>query len=142
MTMRTARRVALQATAVVAGILVWTPWARAGVVTMLVSLAGSRGWSTQPRWSRDGSELYFWDRSSVNLSVARVESDPEPRVLGVEALLDVSSLDLTRGYDVTPAGTFILSHVDSDSQSREPDSRIHVVVNFDAELERLERALP
>ena len=68
----------------------------------------TRGLSRYPRWSRDGTELYFFRRTDARFVAARIEADPEPRIVNTESLFDGSGIDSTRGYDITPEGTFIV----------------------------------
>jgi len=94
--------------------------------------------ATEPLWSRDGKELFF--RHGRTLLAVNVTTDPTFELVGIpQALFDGnyhSSTTYHGGaeYDVSRDGTRFLMI------RREPDSipaRIHVVLNWFEELERL-----
>ena len=94
----------------------------------------SVGGGTQPRWRRDGGELYYRRGADVmRVAVpARGEtvSWPPPEVLftGNYAYDDAGD----QSYDVAPDGRFLMMRLDEV-----PRADVHVVVNWHQELKRL-----
>jgi hypothetical protein len=88
---------------------------------------------SHPGWSRDGKTLYFLDDKGA-LHAASIETDAEFRSSSPQRLFDAKGIDTTDlwgAYDVLPDGSFVM--VEPAEWEKQP-SRIHVVVNWVAEL--------
>jgi len=109
---------------------------------MRVSTGG--GWS--PRWSRDGTELFFMSPGWY-LIAARVAVDGGLRVLARDSLFHIGSepgsVPVATGnpgfdaYDVSADGRFLMARPYGQASSRGPT--MILVQNFFEELRRLER---
>jgi hypothetical protein len=87
-----------------------------------------------PRWSRDGSTLFYVQGDAI--MSAQLELDPELRVLERRELFSGKFMTrYTSVWDVAPDGRFLMIHRGPDSV---PD-RINVVLNWTTELNRLVR---
>jgi len=92
----------------------------AGGVRVRVSESGGR----MPVWSRDGRQLFYWNRDQ--LLVARLQPAAEISVIGrsVYADLTIPSGTVVAQYDVMPDGRVVASTVPAAS------SRLAVVTDF------------
>jgi hypothetical protein len=101
------------------------------------------GPSFVPRWSPRGDELFYLDGEG-HLSSARIEADPELRVVGRSRLFEVGSVDLTRGYDVARDGRFIVVRAVGEAAGERDvqAGRLHAVVGLLDELEAQRSAAP
>jgi Tol biopolymer transport system component len=91
----------------------------------------SRDGGSRPRWSDDGTELFFTQDTRL-LFVASLEVGDDIRVANVELLFEVGG----QNYDVFPGDSlFAILDVPGDDEAA-PDVAT-VVLNFDAELRRL-----
>jgi Tol biopolymer transport system component len=66
----------------------------------------SNGGGSEPRWSRDGREIYYLE-ADIRMTVAHVSTTPTFSVAGRAALFDASSLIIDgfhQSYDVSPDG--------------------------------------
>ena len=96
----------------------------------------SEGESSLPRWSRAGRELFYV--SGGSLWSANVEAAPQIRATERRALFALDGFLIHRGYDTDPDGGFVMAREnDTTSESSAEAGRIHVVLDFFAELERL-----
>ena len=106
----------------------------------MISGAESGGSAQQPRWSRDGSELFYvvFTGSMGTMMAARVRTPPGPGsspVVDPQPLFEVrvNSTSPTLGryyYDVSGDGErFLINQVDTGTEPV-----IHVVVNWEEEL--------
>jgi serine/threonine-protein kinase len=100
----------------------------------------SNGWGDRPRWSADGSAIYYWKSQSPldSLMRARVRTEPEFRVLSNELVL-TGNFELTGTWDLHPAGDrFIIAVPAADvalEEGVEPEPIRHLaVVNWFTEL--------
>jgi len=80
----------------------------------------------EPLWSADGGELYY--RNSKKVIAAKVESEPEFKVVNTQILFDDEyySCALCRTYDIGPDGRFLMLYDPKDSSRPE----IRVTVNW------------
>ena len=76
---------------------------------------------TEPRWSRDGSELFFRRGSEIH-AVRLSRQDGRLIVAGSDRLFDAGAP--VRSYDVSPDGRFLLN-LPADSKSRSPLTVVH-----------------
>lgn len=91
----------------------------------------SYGGGHAPRWSRDGSELFYWSPDGMVATAIRTE--PAPQVGASEVLFDGSDYDLG-SFDVAADGRFLLvkgEAVDTDLR------HLTLVLNWFEELKRL-----
>jgi Tol biopolymer transport system component len=90
----------------------------------------SREGGYSPRWSRDGKEIFYrGSYVSPKMIAATIETEPEFRVIEYKELFETN----LRLCDVAPDGRFLMIQ-----EPQEPTpSRIHVVLNWFEELERL-----
>ena len=99
-------------------------------VVLLVEPSASRGGGSKPRWSADGSRLYFV--RGTELQAVDVELNPTPRISKARTV--VSGWDFPsaiRIYTPMPDGSGIL--IGRDVQRAEGDAsppEIHVVENW------------
>ena len=92
-----------------------------------------------PRWSRDGSELFFVDNRR-QLVAARVRAAPAFEVVALEPLFPLQSLILDQfhqAYDVTSDGGFIFT-----SARQQPGARAPRVVRVDNWFSDVRARLP
>ena len=93
----------------------------------------SAGGGTEPRWSRDGRELFY--RSEGQLVAAQVDTSDGFTVLGRELLFDATPYSRNPGnstYDVTPDGRgFVMIKLGNEGR------QLFVVLNWLAEFEEL-----
>ena len=97
-----------------------------------VSLHGG----TEPRWSRDGREIFF--REGLKMMVAEVRTDPALAISKPRALFEgpYEVMDGPINYDVTPDGRrFLMVKMDRS----EAPTELRVVTGWDRELRK---ALP
>ena len=81
----------------------------------------------QPRWARNGSELFFATGDEIH--AVAIETEPTVRVSKSRRLFDVRGL---RSFDVAPDGRFLVIHDDPSTKPTE----IHVVLNWFEELKQ------
>ena len=97
----------------------------------------SVGGGTEPAWSRDGSQIFYWNRTEMK--AARVVADSTFRLLDNATLFTarfpVYQNEDGRWYDVAPDGRFLMLTPLRESA----DGRVVVVDHFD---EVIRRALP
>jgi len=119
---------------------VWVQQFPSGAGRWLISGAESGTGAQQPRWSRDGSELFYVGRtgSMGTMMAARVRTPPGPGsspVVDPQPLFEVrvNSTASSLGryfYDVSGDGErFLINQVDTGTEPV-----IHVVVNWEEEL--------
>ena len=115
---------------------VWVEAFLSGAGKWLISGADSGRDAQQPRWSRDGSELFYFGLGTM--MAARVRTPPGPGsspVVDPQPLFEVrvNSTSPTLGryyYDVSGDGErFLINQVDTGTEPV-----IHVVVNWEEEL--------
>jgi len=96
-----------------------------------VSTAGGQ----QPRWSRDGHELYYLDRDARRLMVVAVTNKAELRLGRPNTLAEGSFVDLTLGhsYDVAPDGRLVMIRREAGEAQREA-TELHIILNWFTEL--------
>jgi len=88
----------------------------------------------EPKWSRDGKELFYRSADGDRVTAARIETEPEFRVIGYEELFEGKYLTGEfHHYDVAPDGRFLMIQ---ESEELTPPC-IHVVLNWFEELKRL-----
>jgi serine/threonine-protein kinase len=98
----------------------------------------SEGGGDRPRWSRDGSRIYFWKTETGldSLLYAEVRTEPDFRVLSTEVVLVGEYVEST--WDLHPDGDrMIISEADINRPDGESDGmpQIHrVVVNWFTEM--------
>jgi serine/threonine-protein kinase len=97
----------------------------------------SNGGGVEPRWSGDGTELFF--RQGDAMMAVRVAADGERPFGTITNLFDRPYLTVTdpamRSYDVAPDGRFLMIEATAPAQSAE--TAIVVVQNFGEEIKRL-----
>jgi Tol biopolymer transport system component len=100
----------------------------------------SNGWGDRPRWSADGSAIYYWKTQSPldSLMRASVRTEPDFAVLSNE-LVVTGSFDLNGTWDLHPDGDRFIIAVPAASadaeEAGEPEPTRHLaVVNWFAEL--------
>ena len=92
-----------------------------------------------PRWSRDGSELFFVDNRR-QMVAARVRTTPSFEVVALQPLFSIGPLILDQfhqAYDVTSDGGFIFT-----SARQLPGARAPRVVRVDNWFRDLQARLP
>ena len=88
----------------------------------------------EPKWSRDGKELFYRNAVGDRVTAATIETEPEFRVIGYEELFEGKYLTgESNHYDVAPDGRFLM--IQESEESTPPC--IHVVLNWFEELKRL-----
>jgi Tol biopolymer transport system component len=96
----------------------------------------SRNGGIEPRWSRDGKELFF--RQGTTMYAVKVKSDSEFTFEPATALFSggyfLDSNLFVRSYDVAADGRFLMIQPSADSQNGQGSESIVVVQNFDEEL--------
>ncbi|MGH7585218.1 MAG: hypothetical protein ACREMH_03130, partial [Gemmatimonadales bacterium] len=95
----------------------------------------------EPRWRKDGSELYYWNHSDEMIA-ARVASSPSFTVLSQSVLFrgPFFKNDHSHFFDVTAAGQFIALRFDqpeSSAGARQDHGEPVLVQGWGAELRRL-----
>ena len=86
-----------------------------------------------PRWSRDGSTVYY--RTGADLVAATLRIDT---TVTVESRETVFSGPYSSSFDVLPDGRFVIARFGQDQQGAVREGRMVLVVNWVAELaERL-----
>ncbi|MEO8097382.1 MAG: protein kinase [Acidobacteriota bacterium] len=88
----------------------------------------SSGGATEPRWGRNGRELFF--RQGAKMMAVEMQTSPTLRAGTPKMLFEDFP---TAAYDVAPDGRFLMLRDVSTSQGDPP---IHVVLNFIEELKR------
>jgi serine/threonine protein kinase len=94
----------------------------------------SRNGGAEPRWSRNGRELYF--REGRTLHAVNVERSGDVRVGPAKSLFELKSLlpyQASSVYDVAPDGRFLVVEYEGQSER----SRAVLVENWFEELKRL-----
>jgi hypothetical protein len=90
----------------------------------------SRSGGSRPRWSHDGTELFFaWQNQ---LFAAALEVGDDIRVRTVETLFDMGESQ----YDVFP-GDSLFVILDLPEGAEVTHAAVSVVLNFEAEIRRL-----
>jgi eukaryotic-like serine/threonine-protein kinase len=91
------------------------------------------GGASQPRWRRDGRELFYLDQDSRIIALA-IKSEPKFEAGKPQPLFQVRGArgleDMLYGYDVTPDGQRFLFNLALEGTI----SPITVIVNWDAAL--------
>ncbi len=90
---------------------------------------------TEPRWSRDGRELYFRRGSEMHV-VTLIRRNGGLEVNALDRLFDAGAP--VRSYDVTPDGRFLLN-LPADTKSRVPITVVHHWSAFAQALRRDEQ---
>jgi Tol biopolymer transport system component len=94
--------------------------------------AVSKDGGTQPRWRRDGKELFYWDRQKSLVAVAVDTEGTTLKVAKTESLFALRDGDRI-DYDVAPDGQrFLIASASHESQNP-PD---HIVTHWTRLLER------
>jgi Tol biopolymer transport system component len=89
----------------------------------------------RPRWSRDGSEIYY--RSPVSEGILGAEVEMEP--FSASAPFELSDIVMHRfaNFDVTDDGQRFLVTVPVGSGDTAPTNRMNIILNWFEELKRL-----
>jgi Tol biopolymer transport system component len=88
---------------------------------------------TDPRWSRDGRELFYLN--GTKMMAAAVETGPTFRVLGTPRMLfDYPGYLETAQYDVSPDGRRFLMARNAPTEPGQQVGQIQVIVNWLEEL--------
>jgi Tol biopolymer transport system component len=99
----------------------------------------SRNGGTQPVWSRDGRELYYWQGNTM-MAVAANGSGPTFAAGAAQQLFTAPSLftgdSTTRSFDVAPDGRFLMVQLPFNTSSASGSTRIVVVENWIEEVKR------
>jgi len=107
--------------------------ARAGTVGAKTRV--SAGGGSRPRWSPDGTELYFIDSEDrlMGSSMTAGRGADEPPVFSAASpVIERAALDLEGDFDVHPVdGRFVMTHVE---QQDEGGNEIQVILNWFAEV--------
>ncbi len=96
----------------------------------------SRSGGADPRWARDGRELFYLE--SNRMMAVRVETDPELKTSEPRALFERPSFRGANGrfgqYDVAPDRRFLMA---KDAGEGQREGQLVVVENWFEELKRL-----
>jgi eukaryotic-like serine/threonine-protein kinase len=82
----------------------------------------------EPRWSRDGPELFFRDRGKNQLTVVDIQSNPAFRAGSPRELFELR----TANWDVAPDGKRFL--VVKEAEATASEAKMEAVVNWFEEL--------
>ena len=91
-----------------------------------------------PAWSRDGRELFFWQRGDGHLMVVPFEARGDSFVAGTPRVWSETVpafFPATKFYDPAPDGKSIVELMPADT-SEEPHGHVTFLLNFFNELRR------
>jgi hypothetical protein len=93
----------------------------------------SRDGGTEPRWARNGRELFF--RQGNTMMTVRVESEPPvPSPTPLFTLSAWTSSPARTNYDVAPDGRFVIVR---SNEAETAGTEIRLVLNWAEQLKRL-----
>jgi serine/threonine protein kinase len=95
----------------------------------------SQGISHMPRWSREGDKLFYIDDNGRMMSVD-VESEEDSIAFSAPRMLFQTPWDMGRNYDVFPKEVGFGTHFAFIDVASKNETRIHVVLNWQAMLAR------
>jgi Tol biopolymer transport system component len=97
----------------------------------------SRGGGSEPRWRRDGKELFYLSADGKMMAVAlktigNFEARPPVALFQTHPRRQISFMDVF-SYDVTPDGRRFLVNTKMDEVAAAP---LSIILNWESEMER------